>query len=76
MIKIYNKGNIIYLCKYKVVFCSKYRKKVLVSSVSERLKELFQPKTKDRQAEMVEMKIMPDHALHPMRSTIWDSQNG
>lgn len=48
-------------CKYHVVFCPKYRKKVLVEPVDVRLKELFTQKATDLQAEIVEMEIMPDH---------------
>lgn len=53
--------NITFDCKYHVVFCPKYRKKVLVESVDVRLKELFTQKATDLQAEIVEMEIMPDH---------------
>jgi putative transposase len=61
MRKVENNRNIVYDCKYHVVFCPKYRKKVLVPPVSERLKELFQSKAKELQAEIAEMEIMPDH---------------
>jgi putative transposase len=53
--------NIVYDCKYHVVFCPKYRKKVLVSSVRERLKELLITKAREIQIELVEMEVMPDH---------------
>jgi putative transposase len=59
--KVENNRNIVYDCKYHVVFCPKYRKKVLVPPVSERLKELFKSKAKELQAEIAEMEIMPDH---------------
>jgi putative transposase len=59
--KVENNRNIVYDCKYHVVFCPKYRKKVLVPPVSERLKERFKSKAKEQQAEMAEMEIMPDH---------------
>lgn len=53
--------NIVFDCKYHVVFCPKYRKKVLVNPVDERLKELFLEKVVELRAEIVEMEIMPDH---------------
>lgn len=53
--------NIVYDCRYFVVFCPKYRKKVLVSPVSERLKELLHSKAQELQVEILEMEIMPDH---------------
>ncbi|WP_312001171.1 transposase, partial [Paenibacillus forsythiae] len=33
--------SIVFDCQYHVVFCPKYRRKVLVSPIDERLKELF-----------------------------------
>ena len=33
--------NIVYSCKYHIVFCPKYRRKVLVNGVDVRLKELI-----------------------------------
>jgi putative transposase len=61
MRKVENNRNVVYDCKYHVVFCPKYRKKILIPPVSERLKELFQSKAKELQAEIAEMEIMPDH---------------
>lgn len=34
--------NIVYSCKYHVVWCPKYRRKVLINGVDLRLKELIQ----------------------------------
>ncbi|MGD7665840.1 IS200/IS605 family transposase [Brevibacillus laterosporus] len=53
--------NIVFDCKYHVVFCPKYRKKVLIEPVDVRLKELFLEKAQELRAEVVEMEIMPDH---------------
>ena len=53
--------NVTFDCKYHVVFCPKYRRKVLQSPIDLRLKELFQAKANELQAEIVEMEIMPDH---------------
>jgi len=54
--------NIVFDCKYHVVFCPKYRKKVLIEPVDIRLKELFLEKAMELRADIVEMEIMPDHA--------------
>ncbi|WP_438938912.1 IS200/IS605 family transposase [Brevibacillus laterosporus] len=54
-------NNIVFDCKYHVVFCPKYRKKVLIEPVDVRLKELFLEKAQELRAEVVEMEIMPDH---------------
>ena len=54
-------NNIVYSCKYHVVFCPKYRRKVLVNGVDTRLKELIKSICEDIQVEIIEMEIMPDH---------------
>lgn len=53
--------NITYSCKYHVVFCPKYRRKVLVNGVDTRLKELVRETCQDIQVDCLEMEIMPDH---------------
>lgn len=58
---IQSNNNIVYDCKYHVVFCPKYRRKVLVDEVEIRIKELFFEKGKELNTEIVEMEIMPDH---------------
>ena len=39
--KYKSNNNVIYSCKYHVVFCPKYRRPVLVDGVDDRLKELI-----------------------------------
>ena len=53
--------NITYSCKYHVVFCPKYRRKVLVNGVDTRLKELIRETCQDIQVDLLEMEIMSDH---------------
>ncbi|MDR1603410.1 MAG: IS200/IS605 family transposase [Gracilibacteraceae bacterium] len=53
--------NIVYSCKYHVVWCPKYRRKVLVGAVEARLKELIRELCAQIRAEIIEMEIMPDH---------------
>nr|WP_035462794.1 IS200/IS605 family transposase [Alicyclobacillus macrosporangiidus] len=53
--------NVVYSCKYHVVWCPKYRRKVLVGGVDERLKEILQAVAEERRAEIIEMDVMPDH---------------
>ena len=53
--------NITFDCKYHVVFCPKYRRKVLITPIDTRLEALFVEKATEIQAEIVEMEIMPDH---------------
>lgn len=54
-------NNIVYSCKYHVVWCPKYRRKVLIGEVEQRLKELLQKVCESRQSEILELEIMPDH---------------
>jgi len=53
--------NVVYSCKYHVVWCPKYRRKVLVNGVGSRLKELIIQICQEIQVEIIEMEIMPDH---------------
>lgn len=53
--------NITYSCKYHVVFCPKYRRKVLVNGVDTRLMDLIRETCQDIQIDLLEMEIMPDH---------------
>ncbi len=53
--------NVVYSCKYHVVWCPKYRRKVLVNGVDIRLKELIEQTCEEVRAEIIEMEIMPDH---------------
>ena len=54
-------NNIVYSCKYHVVWCPKYRRKVLTNGVDDRLKELLFECAANLSVEILEMEIMPDH---------------
>ena len=53
--------NVVYSCKYHVVWCPKYRRKVLVNGVDIRLKELIESIATEIQVDIIEIEIMPDH---------------
>ena len=53
--------NVVYSCKYHVVWCPKYRRKVLVDEIAKRLEELIVQRCAEINAEIIEMEIMPDH---------------
>lgn len=53
--------NIVYSCKYHVIWCPKYRRKVLANGVDVRLKELILSISKEYSFDILEMEIMPDH---------------
>ncbi len=54
-------NNVVYSCKYHVVWCPKYRRKVLVNGVDVRLKELIEDICKESKINIIELEIMPDH---------------
>lgn len=54
-------NNVVYSCKYHVVWCPKYRRKVLVDGVDLRLKEIAQDVADEMSFEILEMEVMPDH---------------
>lgn len=60
-IKYKSNANVIYSCKYHVVWCPKYRKSVLVDGADVRLKEVIQSVAKECQSEILELEVMPDH---------------
>lgn len=53
--------NVVYSCKYHVVWCPKYRRRVLTSEVEERLKTILREVAQERQAEIIELEVRPDH---------------
>ena len=54
-------NNICYSCKYHVVWCPKYRKKILIGSVEERLKEIVKEVCAEVRAELIELECDKDH---------------
>jgi putative transposase len=54
-------NNVVYSCKYHVVWCPKYRRSVLVKPVDARLKALIRETVAARRCEVVELEVMPDH---------------
>ena len=54
-------GNtVVYNCGYHLIWCPKYRRKVLDGDVEERLRELLQEKAANLEMKIHEMQIMPD----------------
>lgn len=53
--------HIVYSCKYHVVFCPKYRRKVLVDGIDIRLNEIIQQVADELECEIIELEVMPDH---------------
>lgn len=53
--------NVVYSCKYHVVWCPKYRRKVLTGDIETRLKELIVETANGINADVIELEVMPDH---------------
>lgn len=53
--------NVVYSCKYHVVWCTKYRRTVLEKGADQRLKEVLREVAKEISIDILEMEIMPDH---------------
>jgi putative transposase len=53
--------NIVFSCKYHVVFCPKYRRQVLVKGVDRRLKQIIAEVADQTDSILLEVEVMPDH---------------
>jgi putative transposase len=58
---IRSNNNVVYICRYHVVFCSKYRRKVLTPPIDERLKTILAEQIERWGQDLIEMEVMPDH---------------
>lgn len=54
-------NNVVYSCKYHVVWCPKYRRPVLVEQVASRLKDLIEGICQELRCDILGLEIMPDH---------------
>jgi len=60
--KVYkSSSHLRYSCQYHVVFCPKYRRKVLVPPIDARLKELFLEIAEEKGFQILDMEVMPNH---------------
>ena len=53
--------HLVYLCRYHVIFCPKYRRKIFVDGIDVRTKEIFLETAKSHQFEIMEMEVMQNH---------------
>ena len=68
MLKYKSNNNIVYCCKYHVVWCTKYRRKVLTEKVETRLKELLKKIAEEINVEIVEMEVGDENHVHLLLS--------
>ena len=60
-VKYKSNKNIVYSCKYHIIWCPKFRRSVLVDGIDKRLKEIILNKSNELNAEIIEIEVMPDH---------------
>ncbi len=68
--KYHSSRNIVFSCQYHIIFCPKYRRKVLVGAVETRLKEIVYEVATEMMVEIIEMETDEDHihilaGIHP-----------
>lgn len=56
----YGRGYV-YSLRYNIVFCVKYRRKVLINERALRVKDMFSKIAEARKFEIITMEVMPDH---------------
>lgn len=59
--KFESNKNVVFSCRYHVVWCPKYRRKVLESPIDTRLKEIIKEVCAETKSKLIEMEVMPDH---------------
>ena len=64
-----NSKTSIYNLGYHIIWCPKYRRKVLVNAIETRLKELINIKCTELNCEIYTLEVMPDH-VHLFVKTI------
>ena len=53
--------NVYYSCKYHVVWCPKYRRKVLVEAIAEHLAQIIHEVCQEHEADVLSLEVMSDH---------------
>ena len=51
----------VFCCRYHIIFCPKYRRKVLINGVDERFKQIVLSMQEANNFIVLEMEVMPDH---------------
>ncbi|WP_406045091.1 IS200/IS605 family transposase [Micromonospora sp. NBC_00898] len=54
-------SNVVFQCAFHLVWCPKYRRRVLGGRIEERLKQLIREIVEERGAWLVALEVMPDH---------------
>jgi putative transposase len=59
--EVRSNNTVVYRCHYHVVWCPKYRRKVIGGAVDDRLKEIIREVCAERDAPIEAIETMPDH---------------
>ena len=59
--KFRSNRNVVFSCKYHVIWCPKYRRPVLVGGIAKRLKKIMAEAVAETTGEIIEMQVMPEH---------------
>ena len=51
----------VYCCRYHIIFCPKYRRKVLLEPIAERFKQIVMSMQEEQNFYVLGMEVMPDH---------------
>src|SRR5215210_5856473 len=54
-------GNVVYSAKYHIVWCPKYRRKVLTGAIDARLQEIIRDLCQEMRVEVIALEVLPDH---------------
>ncbi len=54
-------NNIVYSCKYHVIWCPKYRRNVLIGEIETRLRSIIETTCSEINVDILGIEIMPDH---------------
>ena len=60
-VKYKSNNNVVYSCKYHVIWCPKFRRPVLINEVEEELKSIIKEVSKECDSEIINLEVMPDH---------------
>ncbi|MEV8514151.1 IS200/IS605 family transposase [Dactylosporangium sp. NPDC051484] len=60
-VSLRSNGNVVFQCAFHVVWCPKYRRRVLGGRIEERLKQLVREVVEERGAWLAALEVMPDH---------------
>jgi putative transposase len=60
-IKYKSNNNVVYSCKYHVIWCPKFRRPVLIDDVEKELKDIIHNVCNECNSEIINLEVMPDH---------------